>query len=156
LTSCAEEEFTLFSRVVIILEFICNDDGRAYLLVTTDVERALIRGATDNNGWQEVEDENASTTVDVLLIATAIDRAVAVDIKEVFIMVACGSEINSSKQWRPRPRTWRLYLAKRVEFSVNMQRGSCSRSLWVIISRKKDVVRLSTSTWKYAMNLPMY
>ena len=23
-------------------------------------------------------------------------------------------------------------------------------------SRKKDVVRLSTSTWKYAMNLPMY
>ena len=97
LTSCAEEEFTLFSRVVIILEFICNDDGRAYLLVTTDdVERALIRGATDNNGWQEVEDENASTTVDVLLIvATAIDRAVAVDIKEVFIMVACGSEVDN-------------------------------------------------------------
>jgi hypothetical protein len=96
LTSCAEEEFTLFNRVVIILEFICNDDGRAYLLlVTTDVERALIRGVEDNNGWQEVEDENASTTVDVLLIATAIDRAVAVDIKEVFIMVACGSEVDN-------------------------------------------------------------
>jgi hypothetical protein len=94
LTSCAEEEFTtLFSRVVIILEFICNDDGRAHLfsVTTDDVERALIRGAEDNDGWQEVEDENASTTVDVLLIvATAIDRAVAVDIKEVFIMVACG------------------------------------------------------------------
>lgn len=83
----------MFSRVVIILEFICNDDGRAYLLVTTDVERALIRGVEDNNGWQEVEDENASTTVDELLIvATAIDRAVAVDIKEVFTMVACGSD----------------------------------------------------------------
>ena len=93
-SSCAEEEFTLFSRVVIILEFICNDDGRAYLLVTTDdVERALIRGVEDNDGWQEVEDENASTTVDVLLIvATAIDRAVAVDIKEVFTIVACGSD----------------------------------------------------------------
>ncbi len=82
------------SRVEIILEFICNDDGRAHLLlVTTDVERALtlIRGVEDNDGWQEVEDENASTTVDVLLIvATAIDRAVAVDIKEVFTMVACG------------------------------------------------------------------
>ena len=79
----------MFNRVVIILEFICNDDGRA----TTDVERALIRGVEDNDGWQEVEDENASTTVDVLLIAaTAIDRAVAVDIKEVFTMVACGSD----------------------------------------------------------------
>lgn len=97
LTSCAEEEeFTLFSRVVIILEFICNDDGRAYLLLVTtdDVERALIRGVEDNDGWQEVEDENASTTVDELLIVatTAIDRAVAVDIKEVFTMVACGSD----------------------------------------------------------------
>ena len=81
----------LLSRVVIILEFICNDDGRAYLLlVTADVERALIRGVEDNDGWQEVEDENASTMVDVLLIVAtiAIDRAVAVDIKEVFTMVA--------------------------------------------------------------------
>lgn len=40
-----------------------------------------------------MEDENASTTVDVLLIvATAIDRAVAVDIKEVFTMVACADD----------------------------------------------------------------
>ena len=42
----------MFSRVVIILEFICNDDGgRAHLLlVTTDVERALIRGVEDKDG----------------------------------------------------------------------------------------------------------